>query len=170
MSAYLVTIHSPSQVHETVRLGEGTVVWPFATLLEGVQCGVRCVFGTSVFLGRRCVLGDDVHLHPGAALPNDTQVGNRVYIGPNVVLCNDAYPRVGRATQRHTPPVIDDDAVLGANCVLLPGVHIGAGAIVGAGAVVTHDVPAGITVVGNPARRLWTMVEHPVATEDVRSV
>jgi UDP-2-acetamido-3-amino-2,3-dideoxy-glucuronate N-acetyltransferase len=166
VSAYAVTIHQPSQVHDTVRLGEGTVVWPFATILEGVQCGAHCVIGTSVFLGRRCVLGDDVHLHPGAALPNDTHVGNRVYIGPNVVLCNDAYPRVGAPTQPHDPPVIADDVILGANCVLLPGVRIGAGAIVGAGAVVTHDVSPGITVVGNPARRLWAMVERPLAPEE----
>jgi len=160
---YAVTIHSPSQVHPTVLLGDGTVIWPFSTLLEGTQLGKRCVVGTGVFIGRRAVLGDDVHLHPGAALPNDARVGHRVYIGPNVVLANDARPYIGAcedSTCRHMPPWIDDDAVLGANAVILPGVRVGRGALIGAGSVVTRDVPPHATVVGNPARVLQMAVNE----------
>jgi acetyltransferase-like isoleucine patch superfamily enzyme len=152
--SYRVTFHEPHQLHPTVLLGDGSVVWPFSTILEGASCGKRCIVGTCVFIGRRCVIGDDVHLHSGAQLPNDTQVGDRVYIGPNAVLTNDARPYVHGADGAHIPPMIEDDAVIGANAVILPGVRIGKGALVGAGAVVTHDVPPFATVVGNPARLL----------------
>jgi acetyltransferase-like isoleucine patch superfamily enzyme len=90
-------------------------------------------------------------MHPGAAIPNDAFIGHRVYIGPNVVLANDARPYVGMPSAMHHSPEIEDDAVIGANAVLLPGVIIGRGALVGAGAVVTRSVPPFTTVVGNPA-------------------
>lgn len=173
MSQYTATLHTPCQIHHTARLGDETVIWPFSTILEGAQLGKRCVVGTGVFIGRRCQIGDDVRFHPGAALPNDAVIGDRVYVGPNVVLVNDAYPFVSTPAGSyplvaHRPPIVEDDAILGANAVLLPGVRIGAGAIVGAGAVVTHDVPPGVTVVGNPARRLWKPV--PLAINEAGEV
>ena len=154
MSEYAVTIHEPSQVHATVLLGDQTVIWPYTTILEGVQLGKRCVIGTCGFIGRRCVIGDDAHFHSGVQLPNEAVIGNRVYLGPNVVLTNDAYPYVAGSSPVQVAPIVGDDVVIGANAVILPGVRIGKGALVGAGAVVTRDVAPGMVVVGNPARVL----------------
>ena len=166
-SGYQTTLHQPSQVHPTVLLGNDTVIWPFSTILEGSQLGKRCVVGTCVFIGRRCLIGDEVHFHPGAAIPNEARIGHRVYVGPNVVLANDALPYVDSAlaTGEHRPPIIEDDVILGANAVILPGVRVGRGAIVGAGAVVTCDVPPFTRVVGNPARPMRARVNETFDTD-----
>lgn len=152
---YHVTIHTPSQVHHTAHIGNGSVVWPYATILEGAQLGVYCVIGSCVFVGKHARLGDGCRLHQGAAIPNDAVIGHRVYVGSHVTLINVKYPNLRDKTQEvFLPPVIEDDVVIGANVVILPGVVVHEGAVIGAGSVVTKDVVAYTTVVGNPARRL----------------
>lgn len=153
MSSYEVQIHEPAQVHHTVLIGPGSVIWPFTTVLEGVSIGKNCVLGTSIFIGRRCQIGDGTRIHPGAALPDNAIVGERCFIGANVVLADVAYPNLRDKSQEvHRPPIIEDDVVLGSNAVILPGVTVHRGAVVGAGSIVTHDVQAGTVVKGNPAR------------------
>lgn len=148
-------IHQPSDVHPSVRVGAGSVVWRFATVLEGGVIGRDCIIGSSVFLGAQVQIGDGCRIHHGAALPGGVILGARVFVGTNVTMTDAAHPQLrDKAAEVHRPPVIQDDAVIGANAVLLPGVVIGRGAIVGAGAVVTRDVPPGRVVVGNPARLL----------------
>lgn len=149
------TIMLPSSVHETVLLGQGSIVWRYCTLLAGTTIGEGTVIGACVFLGRKCVIGDGVRIHPGAALPDGAVVGDEVYIGSNVTLTDVAVPDLAnKRNEVHRPPVIEDRVVIGCNAVLLPGVVIGRGAVVGAGAVVTRDVPPGATVAGNPAKLL----------------
>lgn len=153
MAEYRNMIHEPAQIHHTVLIGDGSEIWPFATLLEGVSLGKNVVVGTCTFLGRRCQIGDGTRIHPGAALPDNTMVGQRCFIGANVVLTDVAYPHLrDKAQEVHRPPVIEDDVVLGSNAVILPGVTVHCGAIVGAGSIVTRDVAAGTVVKGNPAR------------------
>ena len=81
-------------------------------------------------------------------------IGERVFIGPRVVMTDDKWPRAGNAAYEAQPPVIEDDAVVGAGAVLLPGVRIGRRAMVGAGAIVTKDVPAFAVVRCEPAREV----------------
>ena len=159
MARYLNTIFPTAQVHHTALLGDNSVVWHFANILEGAEIGKDVVIGSSCFLGRRCRIGEGSRLHPGACIPDNAIIGSHVFVGANVVLTDVAIPNLhDKSLEQHCPPTIEDDVVLGSNAVILPGVIVHKGAIVGAGAVVTRDVPAGCTVVGNPAR----VVRRPV--------
>ena len=142
----------PNFVDPTVEFGVECKVWRFATVGEGSKFGARCVIGSNVYAGKGVIAGNDVRIQHGAFIPNGTRIGNRVFIGPLAVLCDDALPRVCNALYKEEPPILDHDCSIGAGAVLLPGVHIGAGAMIGAGAVVTKNVPAGETWVGVPAK------------------
>jgi acetyltransferase-like isoleucine patch superfamily enzyme len=145
-------IHPTALVSDGATLGEGTVVWAGAQVMNGVKTGPHCSIGAYSEVGRFSVLGDSVRISYGCFLPTRTTVGHRVFIGPRVVMTDDRYPRVNHPTYRAEPPILEDDCAIGAGAVLLPGVRIGRGATVGAGAVVTRDVEAYQTVIGNPAR------------------
>jgi acetyltransferase-like isoleucine patch superfamily enzyme len=133
--------------------GTGCRVWSFTVIAPGVVMGARCVIGSGCYIGRGSILGDDVHLNHGCFLPNGSRLGHRVFLGPNVTCTDDKYPRVNHADYDAQPPIIEDDVSIGAGAVLLPGVHLYQGCVIAAGAVVTHNVPAGETWSGLPARR-----------------
>jgi acetyltransferase-like isoleucine patch superfamily enzyme len=117
---------------------------------EKTQIGNRVGIGTSVVIEGNTIIGDDVSLQSMVYIPTDTVIGNKVFIGPNTVLTNDRYPptRIGGLKG----PQIRDGAAIGANATLLPGVCIGEGALVAAGAIVTRDVPAYKLAIGAPAK------------------
>ena len=155
MSEYAVTIHPQADVHHTVCLGHGSVIWAWSIVMEGAELGKDCMVATCVEIGRRVQIGDECRIQHGTAICDHAQIGHRVFIGSNVSIADCRHPNLrDKAAEVHEPPIIDDDVVIGCNAVLNPGVHIGAGAKIGAAAVVTHDVPAGWTVVGVPAQRL----------------
>ena len=85
-------------------------------------------------------------------LPQRSYIGERVFIGPNVTFTDDRHPKVN-VSYHPEPPIVQDDVSIGAGAVILPGIKIGRGAMIGAGAVVTKDVPAEVVVLGNPAHR-----------------
>lgn len=153
MTSYDVAIHRLSDVHHTVRLGNGTVVYLGAVMLAGTQTGVQCVIGAHAFIGAQCVIGAHCIFHSSAQIPSQTVIGDYCFIGPAAILTDCAHPNLrDRSQEVHKPPRLGNDIVLGAGCILLPGVVIGDGAQIGAGAIVTRDVPAGAIVSGNPAR------------------
>lgn len=139
-------------VHQSTFLGMGTVVWSFAIVGSGVHTGPHCAIGSHVYIGMGSTLGESVRIQHGVFLPNRSQIGNRVFIGPNATFTDDRHPVVNNPRYKAEPPIVEDDASIGAGAVILPGVRIGRGAVVGAGAVVTHDVPPHTTVKGNPAQ------------------
>jgi len=147
-------IHQTAQVHETAKLGEGTTVWACANIMAEVVTGRNCSIGFGAEIGRGSILGDDVRIGFGVFLPSNTRVGDRVFIGPNVTMTDDKYPKVNNPSYKAMPPTIHDDVSIGAGAVILPGVCIYHGATIGAGAVVTKDVPPGAIAIGNPARIL----------------
>jgi acetyltransferase-like isoleucine patch superfamily enzyme len=162
MAEYSIQIHEPHQVHHTVLIGDGSVIYPFATVLAGVVIGKDCIIGSCCFIGDHAVIGDGCRLHHGCAIPAHAFIGARVFIGSNVTLTDVRHPDLqDKGQEVHRPPIIEDDVVLGANCAIRDGVVIGKGAIVGMGAVVMRDVPPGRTAVGNPAR----LLPHPAWTE-----
>lgn len=135
-------------------IGPGTRVWQFVVILKGARIGADCNICAHVFIEGDVVVGDRVTVKSGVQLWDGLWVGNDVFIGPNATFTNDKHPRSKVYPDRFAETVIEDGASIGAGAVILPGIRIGARAVVGAGAVVTKDVAAGATVVGNPARGL----------------
>lgn len=152
-------------------IGDGTIVSTGAVVFAGSRIGARVILGDQSCVRERVTVGDDVVIGRGSLVENDTTIGasttiqadayitaysiveERVFIAPCVVTTNDNF--MGRTERRHSliaGPTIRRGARVGGGAVLLPGVEIGEEAFVGAGAVVTKDVPARMLVVGNPAR------------------
>ncbi len=117
---------------------------------EKTRIGDRVAIGTGTVIEGHSVIGNDVSVQSMAFIPTDTHIGNHVFIGPNVVLTNDRYPptRIGGLKG----PTIKDGAAIGANATLVPGVVIGEGALVAAGAIVTRNVPERMMAIGSPAK------------------
>jgi acetyltransferase-like isoleucine patch superfamily enzyme len=156
-----IRIHPWADVDPTVDLGEDTVVWAYAHIMAGVRTGPHGSIGVGAELGRDCRLGESCRIGYGVFLPNRTVLGDRVFIGPRVVFTDDKYPRVNNPRYRAAPPVLEDDVAVGAGAVILPGLVLRRGCLVAAGAVVTHEVAPGVTVVGSPAReRALTPLLH----------
>jgi len=144
-------IHPLSDV-TTSLIGQGTRVWQFVVILEGAKVGADCNICAQVLIEGGVVIGDRVTVKSGVQLWDGTHVENDVFIGPNATFTNDLYPRSKQYPSEFKGIKIKRNASIGANATLLAGVTIGEFAIVGAGAVVTKDVPASAVVVGNPAK------------------
>jgi acetyltransferase-like isoleucine patch superfamily enzyme len=144
------TIRSGTILYCDVIIGDDFQTGHNVMIREKTRIGNRVAIGTGTIIEGNSVIGDDVSLQSLVYIPTDTNIGNRVFIGPNAVLTNDRYPphRIGGLRG----PVIMDDAAIGANTTLLPGVCIGEGALVAAGAIVTRDVPDHMLAIGSPAR------------------
>lgn len=144
-------IHPSSDVQSS-QIGEGTRVWQFVVVLpravigEGCNICSHCLVENDVQVGHRVTVKSGVQLWDGITLEDD------VFVGPNVTFTNDRHPRSGNKGFTLERTVVKAGASIGGGAVILPGLTIGEGAVVGAGAVVTRSVPAGATVVGNPAR------------------
>jgi|KBSSwiStaDraftv2_1062776.scaffolds.fasta_scaffold483121_2 acetyltransferase-like isoleucine patch superfamily enzyme len=142
----------PQAIVETEAIGAGTRIWAFAHILAGAKIGADCNICDHTFVEDEVVIGDRVTLKCGVYLWNGTRLEDDVFVGPNVTFTNDSAPRSTRHLESHPTTVVRRGASLGANATLLPGVTVGQYALVGAGAVVTRDVPPYAVVVGNPAR------------------
>lgn len=142
----------PQALCESATVGTGTRVWAFAHILPRAAIGQDCNICDHVFIENDVVVGDRVTIKSGVQLWDGLRVGDDVFIGPNATFSNDKFPRskAHQAEPLHTH--LAAGCSIGAGAVVLPGLRIGAKAMVGAGAVVTHDVPARAIVSGNPAR------------------
>ncbi len=144
-------IHA-SAICESESIGAGTRIWAFAHLLPGARIGRECNICDHVFIENDVVVGDRVTIKSGVQLWDGVRLADDVFIGPNVTFTNDPFPR-SRAWQSSIPQtLVGAGASIGANATLLPGISIGRSAMIGAGAVVTKDVPPNAIVYGNPAR------------------
>src|SRR5438876_288300 len=142
----------PQAICEAQSVGDRTHIWAFAYLLKGARIGADCNVCSHVFIEDDVVLGDRVTIKSGVQLWNGTVIEDGVFIGPNVTFANDKFPRSKRYLDRHPQTLVSREASIGANATILPGVTIGRSAMVGAGAVVTSNVPQHAIVTGNPAR------------------
>src|SRR6476646_3432968 len=146
-----VLVH-PLALCESVTIGENTRVWAFAHVLPGARIGKDCNICDHVFIENDVVVGDRVTIKCGVQLWDGLRVADDVFIGPNVTFSNDKYPKSKQYQTKVEETHIGRGASIGGGASVLPGLRIGARAMVGAGAVVTHDVPARAVVSGTPAR------------------
>lgn len=144
-------IRSGSIIYSNVKIGNGLKTGHNVLVRENSKIGDNVLIGTNSVLDGNCSLGNNVSVQTDAYITAYTTIEDDVFIGPRAATTNDKYMYYGA---KLIGPTIKKGARIGANCTILPGVVIGERAVVGAGAVVTRDVPDGLTVVGNPARIL----------------
>jgi acetyltransferase-like isoleucine patch superfamily enzyme len=144
-------IHPLSDV-QSVKIGAGTSIWQFCVVLSQAQIGDECNICSHCFIENDVVLGKRVTVKCGVQLWDGLRIEDDVFIGPNVTFTNDKHPRSKQYPNVFNQTIIRKGASIGANATISPGIEIAEGAMIGAGAVVTRSVAAGITVVGNPAR------------------
>jgi UDP-2-acetamido-3-amino-2,3-dideoxy-glucuronate N-acetyltransferase len=152
-----VAVHvHPAALCESTDIGAGTRVWAFAHVLPGAVIGRDCNICDHVFVEGGVVLGDRVTVKNGVLLFDGVTVEDDVFLGPGVIFTNDRVPRreLRKAPEDLFPTLVRRGASLGAGAVVVCGTEIGEYALVGAGTIVTRNVPAHALVVGNPARRL----------------
>jgi len=142
----------PQALVESASIGKGTRVWAFAHVLPGAVIGEDCNICDHTFLENDVRLGDRVTIKCGVQVWDGVTLEDDVFVGPNVAFTNDPFPRSKQRPAEYARTIVRKGASLGANSTILPGLTIGAHAMVGAGAVVTRTVPPHAIVVGNPAR------------------
>lgn len=143
--------HSTAIV-ETSSVGAGTRVWAHTHILPGARVGMDCNLCDGVFVENDVVIGDRVTIKNGVQVWDGVTLEDDVFVGPNATFTNDLFPRSRQQPAAFARTVVRMGASIGANATILPGLTIGAHAMIGAGAVVTRDVPPYAIVVGNPAR------------------
>jgi UDP-2-acetamido-3-amino-2,3-dideoxy-glucuronate N-acetyltransferase len=142
-------------IDENVEIGEGTKIWHFTHVQSGAKIGKKCVLGQNVNVGNNVIIGNYVKIQNNVSVYEGVTLEDYVFCGPSMVFTNikdprSKYPQVG--SQYYIKTLVKEGASLGANCTIVCGTTIGRFAFVGAGSVVTKDVPDFALVVGNPAK------------------
>ena len=141
----------PLALVDSEQVGRGTRVWAFSHVMQGARIGRECNIGEHCYIEGKVIIGDQVVVKNGVDLWNGVRLEHRVFVGPNAVFTNDRFPR-SKVFRRILPTTVGEGASIGANATILCGVRIGKYAVVGAGAVVTRDIPNFVIAAGNPAR------------------
>ena len=149
-------VHSTSVVDDNVEIGEGTKIWHFSHIQSGAKIGRNCSFGQNVNVSNNVMIGDGVKVQNNVSIYEGVELENYVFCGPSCVFTNDLTPRAkypkGPAGYKKT--LVKEGASIGANATVVCGHTIGRWALIGAGAIVTSDVPDHALMLGVPARRV----------------
>lgn len=153
----------PNALVESKNIGKDTRIWAFAHVLPGAVVGEDCNLCDHVFIENDVVMGDRVTIKCGVQVWDGIRLEDDVFIGPNVTFSNDPFPRSKQYPEKFLQTLVEKGASIGANATILPGITIGRNAMVGAGAVVTKNVPPNSIVVGNPARIVSYVTENSLS-------
>jgi len=146
-------IHSLADV-QSINIGEGTSIWQFSIVLKGAKIGKNCNINCQVFIENDVVIGDNVTIKPGVQIWDGVSLEDDVFVGPNVTFTNDLFPKSKNKDFELKKTIVKKGASIGANATILAGITIGENSLIGAGSVVTKNIPENEIWIGNPAKFL----------------
>jgi len=153
--------HDSAVIDEGCLIGKGTRIWHFSHIMRGCRIGENCNLGQNVVVSPEVVLGNNVKVQNNVSIYTGVRCEDDVFLGPSMVFTNVSNPRSSVIRRdKYESTIVGKGASIGANATIICGNNIGAYSFVGAGAVVTRDVPAYALVVGNPARQTGWMSEY----------
>jgi len=155
-----VKLHPSAEVSKDAKIGDGVQIWNNCQVREGVQIGENSILGKNVYIDADVKIGQNCKIQNNVSVYHGVTIEDGVFVGPHVCFTNDKHPRAinpdgslkAASDWEVSPILVKYGAAIGANVTILPGVSIGKWALVGAGSVVTKDVPDYGIVVGNPAK------------------
>lgn len=146
-------MHSTAVVDEGAKIGEGTKIWHFTHIMSGAKIGERCIIGQNVFIGSGAILGNNIKVQNNVSIYDEVILEDDVFCGPSMVFTNVFNPRSFISRKKEfRKTLVKKGATLGANATIICGNIIGQYAFIGAGSVVTKDIPDYALVYGNPGK------------------
>lgn len=153
--------HETAVIDQGCEIGEGTKIWHFSHIMPNCKIGLKCNIGQNVVVSPDVTLGNNVKVQNNVSIYSGVNCEDDVFLGPSMVFTNVTNPRSGvNRRGQYTKTTVKKGASIGANATIVCGYDIGEYAFIGAGAVVTKDVPAYALLVGNPARQIGWMSEY----------
>lgn len=153
--------HPSSVIDDGCLIGAGTKIWHFCHVMPGAKIGENCSIGQNVFIASGVVLGNNVKVQNNVSVYTGVECADDVFLGPSMVFTNVINPRSAVIRKdEYKKTYVDRGATIGANATIVCGTRIGAYAFIGAGAVITKNVPPYALIVGNPGRQTGWMSEH----------
>lgn len=146
-------VHETTTVEENVSIGEGTKIWRYCHLRKNVKIGKNVNIGRNVFIDNDVIIGDNCKIGNNVSIYTGVTIDSDVFIGPSVTFTNDLYPNVGEwDSSKAIKTYIEKGVSVGANSTIICGIKISSNVLIGAGSVVTKDIPANKVAYGNPAK------------------
>jgi len=154
-------IHESAYIDEPVSIGKGTKIWHFCHVMRGAEIGAGCVLGQNVYIDGDVKIGNNVRIQNNVSVYKKVTLEDNVFCGPSMVFTNVLNPRaeISRSIDEYLPTLVKEGATIGANATVVCGHTIGRYAFIGAGAVVTKDIPDYAMVYGNAANIAGWMCE-----------
>ena len=149
-----IFIHTSANVDKSSEIGEGTKIWINVQVRENAEIGKNCIISKDVYIDCNVSIGDNCKIQNSVSIYDGVEISSDVFVGPNACFTNDKVPRAFNKDWKISKTIIEQGVSVGANSTIVCGVRIGKYAMIGAGAVVTKDVPPYTLVLGNPAKAI----------------
>jgi acetyltransferase-like isoleucine patch superfamily enzyme len=165
-----IFIHATADVSTEADIGENTKIWHLAQVREGANIGTNCIISKNVYVDIGVQIGNNVKIQNNVNVYNGVTIEDEVFLGPSMTFTNDLFPRATNPNWIITKTIVKKGASIGANATIVCGIAIGKYAMIGAGAVVTKNVPDYALVVGNPAKVIGKVCKCGVKLVDTSNV